>query len=488
MTKLQNEIETVRKTKKVMDEIILLDGKLFVFIFNDDKNIGDAAVFSWRTIRPEKFLQFLEQMKRMLLISKLQAKLIGPKYLIEKAIVHLKQYQVELVNVIEVETSFEVRFKYEHQKSHKLGFSKVKQINREEEFKNKVINLLVVDDSPTIHKILESLFTGDKKIKIVGHAYNAADVERLVEEKAPDVISLDMYLPGKSGLEIARELLPNNPIPIIILSSLEAKDGGPILEALEEGCCDYMQKPTLANLSQLKIEFREKIIAASQIGAVSIIQKMAQKNIRNSSALKPSLGKVNSLILLGASTGGTSAIAKIFSDLPQDIPPIVIVQHMPAHFTSAFANRLNQISRFTVVEATDQVVLRSNCVYIAPGGKQMKLNLDGQDWRVTLTDDEPVNRFKPSVDYLFKSFTPFMFRKLGGRVLGVLLTGMGADGAQGMAHLHQLGVHTIAQDEESCVVYGMPREAVELGAASESVSINTMATHLVKLYQKFNKS
>jgi two-component system chemotaxis response regulator CheB len=424
----------------------------------------------------------------MLVSSKLQAKLIGPKYLIEKAVGQLKQISVELVNMIEVEGSFEVQFKYEHQKSHRLGYSKTIQKNKVLELKNKVINLLVVDDSPTIHKLLDNLFLGDKKIKIIGHAYNATDVERLVEEKSPDVISLDMYLPGKSGLEIAREMLPNNPIPIIILSALEAKDGGPILEALDEGCCDYMQKPTLANLSQLKIEFRDKIIAASQVSAVSIIQKMAKKNIKNSLSPKPTLGNVNSLILLGASTGGTSAISKVFSELPKDIPPIVVVQHMPAHFTAAFANRLNQLSRFTVVEARDQEVLKSNCVYIAPGGRQMKLNLVGLEWKLILTDDEPVNRFRPSVDYLFNSFTPYMYRKLGGRILGVLLTGMGADGAKGMAHLRGLGVHTIAQDEASCVVYGMPREAVELGAVSESIPIESMANHLVKLYQKFKKS
>jgi two-component system chemotaxis response regulator CheB len=300
----------------------------------------------------------------------------------------------------------------------------------------------------------------------------------LIAKLKPDVITLDLEMPEVDGLSFLKQFLPVHPIPTVMITSIGLEEGTRVLQALEAGAVDYVQKPSAVELSEVAPVLLEKVKAAAsaklnfatKTSPVSLV-KGAQVRASGLGALDPSC-----LIAIGSSTGGTEALRKVLTELPETIPPIVITQHIPAVFSKAFADRMNSLCPFQVSEAAHGMEVLPKNVYIAPGGKQMQIKKrpDGRVF-IVIDDSPPVNRHKPSVDYLFDS----VVAACGEHCIGVILTGMGADGAKGLLKLKNAGARTIAQDEATCAVFGMPREAIRLGAASEVLPLGDIAQKLI---------
>lgn len=326
------------------------------------------------------------------------------------------------------------------------------------------IRVMIVDDSVTIRKLLLSIFSSDPGLEVVAATGHPLEVEGLIAKFRPQVITLDIHMPEMDGLTLLKRFHPRFPIPTVLITSIRKEEGLTVLEALEHGAVDYIQKPTLEALDQVAPLMIEKIKIAA---AVKSKARAPQKPALVQRLLAPrGLPSEGGLIVMGSSTGGTEALKEILIRLPEQIPPILIVQHIPAVFSLALANRLHSLCPFEVKEAQDGDEVRANRVLLAPGGQQMQLvhAAKGGGRVVRLDDSQAVNRHKPSVDVLFHSVLQAHDPK---RVLGVLLTGMGADGAQGLLALKQKGAKTVAQDEASSVVFGMPKVAIGLGAALE---------------------
>ncbi len=336
--------------------------------------------------------------------------------------------------------------------------------------------VLVIDDSETIRKLLTHIFQEDPEIECIATIHHPGLALDAIQKYNPDVITLDIHMPDIDGITLLKRFLPRFPIPTVMISSISKEDGTYVLDALEAGAVDYIQKPAANELKILAPIICEKIKAAkfAKLQKTQSIQTMSEQR----STLNSNYGSLDFsyLMAIGASTGGTEAIKEILMQLPEKIPPIVIVQHIPAVFSKAFADRMNQLCPFEVKEAEDHDLVQMNRVFIAPGGKQMYVKLRGNEFRISIDDSAPVNRHKPSVDVLFNSIAELNYP----RIVATILTGMGADGAKGLLKLKESGASTFAQDEASSVIYGMPKEAVKLGGVQESVSLNKMAAALIK--------
>jgi two-component system chemotaxis response regulator CheB len=276
-----------------------------------------------------------------------------------------------------------------------------------------------------------------------------------------------------SGIAWFEKLMVTSPIPVVMISSLQIEKRSEVLRAFELGAIDYIQKPSLTEISTFGPNIREKVKIAS-------FAKVIHNNQKNSH--KTFSGEINlrTVLAIGASTGGTEALKNVMCSLPKLIPPTLIVQHIPSSFSKAFADRLNELCPFEVKEAEDGDELKVSRVLIAPGGKQMKIQRTSDGLCVRITDDAPINRHKPSVDYLFQSIA----LNMGSKAVGVLLTGMGADGAKGLLQMRLKGARTIAQDEESSVVYGMPRIAFEMGAVEKVAPLSEIPRQILKALEK----
>lgn len=330
--------------------------------------------------------------------------------------------------------------------------------------------VLIVDDSRTIRELLQRILKEDPELHIIGMASDAREADAMVRAHRPDVITLDIHMPHMTGVEWLERLLPEHPIPVVMISSLQLQEGNEVFRALELGAVDYIQKPTLAELPTVGPLIREKVKEAAS--AKVLRRPSSPQKSRRGFAGELDLRKV---LAIGASTGGTEALKEVLQALPEKIPPTVIVQHIPPVFSKAFAERLNSLCPFEVKEAEDGDELKPSRVLIAPGGRQMKVQKSPQGLCVRITDDAPMSRHKPSVDYLFHSIADLV----GKNSVGVILTGMGSDGAQGLLAMKKQGARTIAQDEDSCVVYGMPRVAYELGAAESVCPLPQIAEQIL---------
>lgn len=331
--------------------------------------------------------------------------------------------------------------------------------------------ILIVDDSKTIRNILHKIFTSDSVFEVCAMAERPSEVEALIEKHRPDLITLDIHMPEMDGVQLLKQIAPKYKIPTIMISSISMAEGPLVLEALENGAIDYIQKPEISELEKVTPLILEK--------ARTAVMAKTSKEGRNTRA-KTKLtdkGNLDSLVVLGSSTGGTEAIREILTALPDQIPPMLIVQHIPAVFSAAFAKRMNDLCAFEVKEAVNGDEVIKNRVLIAPGGMQMRMVHKNGKTFVEITDDEPVNRFKPSVDYLFYSVAKNLYTN----TVAVILTGMGKDGAKGMLELQKLGVHTVAQDEATSVVFGMPKEAIAIGAAQHVEAIHDIALRITSL-------
>ncbi len=351
----------------------------------------------------------------------------------------------------------------------------------------KKLKVLIVDDSSPIRKVLSKILEKYQDIEVVAAAESAMQAEILRKKHKPDVITLDIHMPEIDGITYLAQLMKNNPLPVIMISDLSIKEASPVMKALELGAFDYIKKPSLSELEEISEKLYHLIIAASQAKRENKNnQKNEAPNKKSSKLNLPRNTKMPDLICIGASTGGTEALKKVFHKFPSQTPPILVVQHMPSIFTAAFADSLNRISQIKVKEASNGEILCQNCAYIAPGGQQMKVKINQQgQTQIILTDDPPVNRFKPSVDYLFKSISENLPCE---KITSALLTGMGDDGARGLLSLKKKGAKTIAQNEESCVVYGMPKAAADLNAATFILDIEDIAYALIDIKKQDAKA
>jgi two-component system chemotaxis response regulator CheB len=322
------------------------------------------------------------------------------------------------------------------------------------------VRVLIVDDSKTIRNLLRRVLSSDPTIEVVGEAERPSEVEEMIEKLKPTVITLDINMPEMDGVTLLSRYLPKYRIPTVMVTAISMQDGDQVLRALNLGAVDYIQKPSMEEMRVMSSVIIEKIKVASSVSLKRETQRRpaAQRPVSSEGPVD-----VNTILAIGASTGGVQALDQFFSSMPAQIPPTVVVQHIPPVFSAAFANRLNATCPFEVREAQDGDEVKANRVLIAAGGTQMRVERQGSGLFVRVFDGAPVNRHKPSVDVLFDSVAEV----IGKHAIGVILTGMGADGAKGLLRMRQAGARTVAQDKDSCVVFGMPRAAIELGAAQE---------------------
>lgn len=331
------------------------------------------------------------------------------------------------------------------------------------------IKVLVVDDSAVVRQTLSSIISSDPQLEVIAAAADPFIAAEKIKDEVPDVITLDVEMPRMDGLTFLHKIMSQHPLPVIIVSSLAGEGSETALRALEYGAVDIIAKPQ-AGVKHFLEESRIVLCDAIKAAAHAKVKRVAEKRLDVSPKLSADavIAKVKSkamvqtterVIVIGASTGGTEAIREFLEQMPLDSPGIVIVQHMPENFTAAFAKRLDQSCRISVKEAQDNDTVIRGRALIAPGNKHMLLKRSGARYYVEIKDGPLVSRHRPSVDVLFRSAAQYA----GKNSVGVILTGMGDDGAKGMLEMKQSGSYNIAQSEESCVVFGMPREAIKLG-------------------------
>jgi two-component system chemotaxis response regulator CheB len=335
---------------------------------------------------------------------------------------------------------------------------------------NKPIKVLIVDDSPTMRKFIVSCLQGIANVEIVAETGDPLKVEALVNSYSPDVMTLDINMPLMTGVDVLKRLLPKKFVPTIMISSLSLEEGSLVMDALDAGAVDYLQKPALDQ----KFEFQK--LLADKIPVTAKV-KAKPPRIKAGPLVLDDTVQFSGIIALGASTGGTQALTQVLTQLPANVPPILIVQHIPPVFSKAFADRLNQLCAFKVKEAEDGELIEPGTCYVAAGGFQMTVEMRSDRPKLSVKDGALMSGHKPSVDCLFESI--LRYRKPN-RV-AALLTGMGSDGAKGLLTLKEAGWHTIAEHESTCTVYGMPRVAVEMGAAIDILPLNNVATKIAEV-------
>lgn len=354
-----------------------------------------------------------------------------------------------------------------------------------EDLELKKIRVLVVDDSALVRSLLAEIINRQHDMECVGSANDPLIAREMIRELNPDVLTLDIEMPRMDGIDFLGRLMRLRPMPVVMISTLTERGAEVTMKALELGAVDFVAKPRIGvadGLSELSAQIVEKV----RIAAAAHIKRALtapSSSTMGTSGIVPvrapvvSIGRISTekLICIGASTGGTEAIKEILTRLPADSPGIVITQHMPPGFTTSFAARLNSLCQITVKEAADGERILPGHAYIAPGGKQFRVNRSGANYVAVVEDGELVNRHKPSVEVLFKSVACVV----GRNAFGVMLTGMGNDGAKAMREMKDAGSYNYVQDEASCIVFGMPREAILHGAADEVLPLAQIASALI---------
>jgi len=347
------------------------------------------------------------------------------------------------------------------------------------------IRVLIVDDSAIVRKMLGDALQEEPDMEVVGTAADPFIARDLIVQRHPDVVTLDIEMPRMDGLTFLRKLMQYRPLPVIIVSSLTKSGSAASVQALQAGAVDVIPKPGGPySVGQVADTLKQRIrsIRAGTFRFDKVVHAPAPAMaVRTTGA--PVARRMNGLLVIGASTGGTQATEALLTRMPADCPPTLIVQHMPANFTRAYAERLNTVCPMRVAEAADGDAPARGLVLIAPGDYHMVVEAVGLRLRVQLKQGPPVHHQRPAVDVLFHSAA----RLRGVPMVGVLLTGMGADGADGMVALRNVGAETLAEDEESCVVFGMPREAILRGGASHVVTLLNMPSAIRESFEKVNE-
>jgi two-component system chemotaxis response regulator CheB len=337
--------------------------------------------------------------------------------------------------------------------------------------------VLIVDDSALIRRMFEKILSEESDIEVVATAVDAYDAREKIKRFNPQVITLDIEMPRMDGLAFLEKIMSLRPMPVVMASTLTQKGADATLRALELGAVDYVAKPlgnhTKSALMSLREELVSKVRAAAKanLSRRRVAQPAHEPRVLSCRAPNPHL----KMIAIGSSTGGVEALRDVFLSLPGNLPPIVMTQHMPEHFTASFAARLDQLSQVTVAEAYDGAPLKSGHAWLAPGSHHLRVARGAGGLVCRLGDEPAISGHRPSVDALFSSVAECV----GAHALGVILTGMGRDGADGLLKMRQKGAHTIGQNQESCVVYGMPRVAFECGAVEMQCPLSRIAGQIV---------
>ena len=354
---------------------------------------------------------------------------------------------------------------------------------------NKPIRVLIVDDSALIRQIMSKILGDAPGIEVVATANDPYIAREKIKALKPDVITLDVEMPRMDGITFLRNLMRLNPMPVVMVSSLTTKGADVTMQALELGVIDFVTKPNM-DIAHLIDDFSTEVVEKVRVAACVSKESLLRRAQRGQARAKPAAERLSgavqhfrttdTVIAIGASTGGTEAIKEVLMQMPHDAPGTVISQHIPPLFSAAFAGRMNTVSPMTVCEAKDGQQILVGHVYIAPGSQHLRVERDGARFICKLDDGPPVNRHKPSVDVMFDSIA----ENVGINAIGVILTGMGHDGAEGLKKMHDLGVPTIAQDEQTSVVWGMPGSAVKLGAIDTVLPLDRIAGKIISLYKK----
>lgn len=345
----------------------------------------------------------------------------------------------------------------------------------------------MVDDSALIRQVITNVLESDPEIEVMGAASDPYVAVKKIRQELPDVITLDVEMPRMDGITFLKRIMSQHPIPVVIISSLTEKGTDSAIQALESGAVEVIAKPKVNTVKEFE-ESKSQICQIIHAAARARLQRRkpgshfttrpklsadAVLALRNGSMLETT----EKVVAIGASTGGTQALLEFLQQMPPNAPGMVIVQHMPEKFTKAFAERLNRTCAMTVKEAEDNDTVFSGRALIAPGNKHLMLKRSGARYYVHVNDGPVVNRHRPSVDVLFRSTANYA----GKNAIGVIMTGMGDDGAKGLLEMRKAGATTIAQDEATCVVYGMPRAAVENGGATKVLPLSLIGSHVLKL-------
>ena len=345
--------------------------------------------------------------------------------------------------------------------------------------------VVVVDDSALVRSLLAEIINRQTDMECIGSASDPFAAREMIRNLDPDVITLDVEMPRMDGIDFLSKLMRLRPMPVVMVSTLTERGAEVTLKALELGAVDFVAKPKIGvadGLKQLADEITDKIRIASKARVAKLHAPAAPAagGAPAPAAARPvaAIGRLSTekLIFIGASTGGTEATKEVLMNLPPDSPAVVITQHMPPGFTRSYANRLDGLCKIRVKEAVDGERILPGHAYIAPGGFHLSVERSGANYVARVTDGEPVNRHKPSVEVLFESAA----RVVGQNALGIMLTGMGGDGAKAMRTMKDAGSYNVCQDEASCVVFGMPREAIAAGAAHEVLPLAKIAEHVIE--------
>jgi len=354
------------------------------------------------------------------------------------------------------------------------------------------LRVLVVDDSASVRETLTRILESDPSIEVMATASDPFVAAKRIQDEVPDVITLDVEMPRMDGITFLRKIMSQRPIPVVMCSSLTEEGSATLMQALEAGAVDVICKPRVdipRFLEDSKIHICDAVKAAAQARLRNVPtsrnaeqRRSAQRKLTADAMLPPPNGHAMArtterIVCIGASTGGTESLRVVLEDLPPDCPGIVIVQHMPEKFTEAFARRLNGLCAVEVKEASDGDTVLRGQVLIAPGNKHTLLQRSGARYCVQVKDGPLVTRHRPSVDVLFRSAA----RYAGANAAGIIMTGMGDDGARGLAEMKAAGAHTVAQDEATCVVFGMPKEAIARGAADKIMPLQSIAGEIVRI-------
>jgi two-component system, chemotaxis family, protein-glutamate methylesterase/glutaminase len=340
------------------------------------------------------------------------------------------------------------------------------------------IKVLVIDDSALIRALMKEIINRENDMEYVGAAPDPLVAREMIKALNPDVLTLDVEMPKMDGLDFLERLMRLRPMPVLMVSSLTERGSDITFRALELGAVDFVSKPKMdiaRGMEEYAIEITDKIRAVSQARVRKThVAQVVQEKLSADAILSSATGRFSStekLIVIGASTGGTEAIKEILTKLPADAPGVLVTQHMPENFTKSFADRLNRLCKISVKEAEHNERILPGYAYIAPGHSHLLLKRSGAHYIIELNQGPLVNRHRPSVDVLFRSVANIA----GANALGIILTGMGKDGVQGLLEMKDVGSYTIAQDEASCVVFGMPKEAIAAGSVREVLPLQNIA-------------
>jgi len=354
---------------------------------------------------------------------------------------------------------------------------------------NKKIRVLIIDDSAVVRQTIEQILSSDPQIEVIGSAADPYIAAEKMKNVVPDVLTLDVEMPRMDGLTFLHKIMSQHPIPVVICSSLTGEGAETTLKALEYGAVEIITKPRIGTkqfLEESRVRICDAVKAASlvQLKRISakvckITPKLTADVILTKSASKAMIQTTEKVVVVGASTGGTEALRVFLEAMPADAPGIVIVQHMPENFTKAFAKRLDGICRISIKEAENNDTVIRGRTLIAPGNHHLLLKRSGARYFVEIKDGPLVSRHRPSVDVLFRSSA----RYAGKNAVGVIMTGMGDDGARGMSEMKEAGAYNIAQDEATSVVFGMPNEAIKRGGVDKVLPLEKIAGEIIKLCQ-----